>query len=142
MREIEFRGKELNPDSFHYVDWCYGSLVYSPSEDQYYIVEHCDEELSFPVSKITIGQYTGQKDKNGTKIFGDDIVIICGDVEDIAVINWDNDCAMFTILQDDVIYNFDQYYGRELEVIGNIHDNPELLEMADLKNKNGGNDET
>lgn len=135
MREIEFRGKEQDCGSFHYVDWCYGSLVYSPSENQYYIVEHCDEECSFPVDKESIGQYTGLKDKNGRKIFEGDIII--GDIPEllnstnlIGIVEYQESAFIVKIpnrkswqIQKVGFCSFINY-----RVIGNIYDNPELLE--------------
>ena len=149
MREILFRGKLEDNNSFHYVDWCYGSLVYSPSEDQYYIAEHCDEECSFPVDRETIGQYTGLTDKNGTKIFEGDIVEPSKVEDDLegysplvvskfkGEVFFDEFTSKYQIVQkiyieEDNSYEYEQYdllYGTD-EVIGNIYDNPELLEVA------------
>lgn len=56
-------------------DLVFGSLVYSPKEDEYYIVEHNDEELSWSVYEETISQCTGLEDDNGYLIFeGDEII--------------------------------------------------------------------
>lgn len=130
MREILFRGKEQDCRSFHYVDWCYGSLVYSPSENHYYIVEHCEQELCFPVSEETVGQYTGKTDRNGIKIFEGDLLYFRNSNHD------EEDGAMKVIFEDgafaisgDIFVDLNETYDWELEVIGNIHDNPELLEF-------------
>lgn len=132
MREILFRGRLLDENNFHYVDWCYGSLVYSPSEDLYYIVEHCDEECQFPVDRETIGQYTGFEDKNGTKIFEGDIVKCKVDADLIVLVEWSEVMAAFVIRQPkEAIRYCDLCFARNIEVIGNIHDNPELLEVKD-----------
>ena len=44
-----------------------------------------------------------------------------------AIIEWDEETARFIISFDVWVADFDNYYGKELEVIGNIYDNPELL---------------
>lgn len=120
MREILFRGKIMDSD-----EWVYGSLVYSPSEKQYYIVEHSDDELSYPVEEETIGQFTGKLDKNGKKIFEDDIVkYIIGIKGYKSTYNTHTspvkfkDCEFYPFTSSDII---------ETEIISNIHDNPELL---------------
>lgn len=56
-------------------DLVFGSLVYSSKEDEYYIVEHNGEELSWLVDENTICQCTGYEDDNGYLIFEGDEVI-------------------------------------------------------------------
>lgn len=56
-------------------DLVFGSLVYSPKEDEYYIVEHNGEELSWLVDENTIEQCTGYEDDEGYLIFENDEVI-------------------------------------------------------------------
>ena len=72
-------------------------------------------------------QSTGLKDKNGKLIYeGDRVYIDCED--ETAVIKWSDDLARFTIhFEDEAVFaDFDNYYSKELEVIGNIYENPEL----------------
>lgn len=57
-------------------DLVFGSLVYSPKEDKYYIVEHNDEELSWLIDENTISQCTGYEDEIGNLMFeGDEVVV-------------------------------------------------------------------
>lgn len=72
----------------------------------------------------TIGQYTGLTDKNGKMIFEGDIVEY---PEGIAEITWEETEALFGIKQDNDVCDFNSYWGQNLEVIGNVYDNPELL---------------
>ena len=111
MREILFRGKTAG-------DWCEGSLIYSPKEDQYYIPEHCGEELSFLVDANTVGQFTGLLDKNGKKIFEGDVGI-GGDGRKYEVIYIRETCS-FRLDDGDFCEYIDEVEG--FIVTGTIHD--------------------
>lgn len=125
MREIEFRGKRTDNG-----EWVYGNLVRGCDKKYAYIVEFGNEELCrnyVDVHPETVGQYTGLKDKNGTKIFEGDIVKrFWFDIMCIYQIDYDNVLARFIGRAG---MNFTAFYcdSEEFEVVGNIHDNPELL---------------
>lgn len=76
------------------------------------------------------GRYTGLHDKNGDEIYEGDIVYVIPEDEG-AIIKWDNESAKFAIKFDGYIADFDCYFGKDLEVIGNIYDNKELLNETD-----------
>ena len=122
MREILFRGKRLDND-----EWVYGfPIVYKNGT-----VVMCREcHRNENVNPTTVGQYTGLKDRAGQCIFDGDIVYIRCE-EEYGVVDWDSDTARFTITHEGVLSDFDNYYGTDLEVIGNRWDNPELLEDAE-----------
>lgn len=126
MRDINFRGKRTDNG-----EWVYGV----PTKDgrgEMVMVENifeCEEyncrgANCLYVDENTVGQYTGLKDKNGTKIFEGDIVLLKGDEEPYQVV-FDESC--FQVYSDSVCYVMDNFYDYEIEVIGNIYDNPELL---------------
>lgn len=85
---------------------------------------------SYEIAPETLCQYTGLTDKNGKRIWENDICIIhssnIDDEDGYFTIAWDEDGARF-ILDGNLIVDFDNCYGYECEVIGNIFDNPELL---------------
>lgn len=66
-------------------------------------------------------------DKDGNKIFEGDIVWDSYE-EDYGKVEWDNDTAKFIITCSTFTVDFDSVYGEELEIVGNVYDNPELLE--------------
>ena len=75
----------------------------------------------------TIGRFTGLTDKNGVKIFDGDI--LKRDSHKY-VVKWCDDCAMFVlpcITDKKLESDFTIFYGYEFEIIGNVHDNPEML---------------
>lgn len=127
MRDIEFRGKQTDNG-----EWVYGV----PTKDgrgEMVMVENifeCEEyncrgANCLYVDENTVGQYTGLKDKNGTKIFEGDIVLLKGYDEPYQVV-FDESC--FQVYGNSICYVMDNFYDHDIEVIGNIYDNPELLE--------------
>ena len=129
MRDIKFRGKTGTTEG---KKWVYGYLYKIKSffsENYQYFVknEHLQETN---VDEETIGQYTGLKDKNGKEIFEGDIVYIIPE-DETGVIEWDNERVRYIVIYDNIITDFDNWYGKDLEVIGNIYDNPELLEKGE-----------
>lgn len=89
----------------------------------------------YSVDPSTICQCTGLKDKNGKLIWENDICIIRDgalDEEDgYFRLDWECERAMFEFEGTGLCVNFDNVYGYECEVVGNIFDNPELLEQED-----------
>lgn len=140
MREILFRGK-LKTDNGEYKkgDWVYGDFVTLIDGKEKHLHIYGKGE----VKAETVGQYTGLIDKNGTKIFEDDIVKCTdtfSDYEFIAVVmfgnpkgeyNWGfqlNRISGANANTDILLWVDVEETGAFIEIIGNIHDNPELLE--------------
>jgi uncharacterized phage protein (TIGR01671 family) len=143
MRDIEFRGRLTDG-----MAWAFGDLFQSAARDFFVIG-------GYPVEKETIGQYTGMKDKDGVKIFEGDIVRYCGIYEYEEMEEWDEEaelrpapyywekdvvkwqgkyCPAFDLDNHQYDFNGLGYICDEhhvIEVIGNIHDNPELLKEGE-----------
>ena len=137
MREILFRGKRLDNG-----EWIQGDLFQRLGHYPEIIIHHPNEEGKVAYSSIcvapsTVGQYTGLKDKNGTKIFEGDVICsydTFGDEIKHYVHYIDSECSFcVALLGYNVIdYNAGNIYQRWIdefkkEVVGNIHDNPELM---------------
>lgn len=127
MREILFRGKRV--DNGEWVEGFYACVL-----DMHYIITGRFDSLTngiinseaYKVDPSTIGQFTGLEDKLGTKIFEGDVIDDLG-VEYIVV--FDSDYAQFRGKFDG--WNAEiSHIASRCEVIGNIHDNPELLEVS------------
>ena len=87
-----------------------------------------DESSWEPIDDIkTVGRYTGLCDKNGNKIFEGDIIRV--DDTENAVVEYDETSAFYMAVFDRAESDFGSLIGQypNVEVIGNIHDNPELL---------------
>lgn len=128
MREILFRGKD--PESG---EWHYGYYIKRNDGDRgALILEDYYLESYEIVKHETVGQYTGLSDKNGVKIFEGDILE--GDLEDRfdpgakwrSIVVWGTFGWMCKGRQTLPMDEFDILEG---EVIGNIYDNPELVEV-------------
>lgn len=131
QREILFRGKRLDNG-----EWVEGYYTYYPegmddSEDTKHAIRNTSakpNKLRF-VYGATVCQCTGLKDKNGNLIWENDIVEIIGEDERCKV-EWDDDSAKYELIQyGSGMCDFDNYFGSDLEVIGNAFDNPKLLEV-------------
>ena len=129
MREILFRGKRLDNGA-----WETGSLVIvrmDCHDAQYYIADKMTGYHT-PVDPSTVGQYTGLKDKNGKRIFEGDIAkVLQGKDKDIAYVGFENGAFMLYPktgnIYERTLWSY-WYNDWDVEVIGNITDNPELLE--------------
>ena len=125
MREILFRGKTTVTGN-----WICGCLGRNTSTDAPQILPegHCSYSLVIPE---TVGQFTGLTDCNGKKIFEGDIVkLFYKDGFEVGLIGWSNIDVRYKFASPDgTAYGFD--VTDTFEVIGNIHDNPELLKGGD-----------
>ena len=80
-----------------------------------------------PLAQVELMQYTGLLDKNGKEIYEGDIVKAG---ENIVLIIWNKGFASFALAKTGWMYDhfFGEIDNERCEVIGNIHENPELLE--------------
>lgn len=135
-REILFRGKRI--DNGEWVDGCY--MTDEQDSTTAYIGHIFGVDAGIFIHDMdvvgvvpeTVCQYAGLTDKNGKKIFEGDIVDV---FDDILKIVWDEIFASFCIVRTDSQNRefYKHFFGEgceeeDCEVIGNIFDNPELLE--------------
>lgn len=125
MRELKFRAWDKN--DIEYVDGV-GELyvdILEVGTKTFRIEQMCP-------GRYVIEQYTGLKDKNGKEIYGGDIIRICRSYGygflpkgAVAVVSYDeNECCYKLKKQGE----FRLTSKKMVEVIGNIHENPELVE--------------
>ncbi|HAO6228227.1 TPA: hypothetical protein IQB38_001661 [Listeria monocytogenes] len=133
MSEIEFRGKRIDNR-----EWIYGNLMQFEDSATFIFADerkgastltyaHFIINNMHAIDEKTIGQYTGLKDKNGKKIFEGDV-------------GWDehNECygvvkfedAKFLYLWENIAEDLWEV-ADVIEICGNIHENPDLLEVAE-----------
>lgn len=135
MREILFRGKPLG--NYFHGKFIYGSLgvIDTGLCAIYHCFEFNDDEMQL-VDSGSVGQFTGLTDKNGKKIFEGDILRRAYHPEDDVVIEWFDGSFRFRKANKPKDYGYSnvccvQNAVSRLKIIGNIHDNPELLEVKE-----------
>ena len=131
MREILFKAKRL--DNGEWVEGYYAKLGYG-NNTKHFIIQNVSlqEDISYfediEIDIDTLCQYTGLTDKNGKKIWENDIVVLAGACGRF-VCKWANYIAKFIFENDFSSIDFVCYRGDEIEAVGNIFDNPDLLEV-------------
>lgn len=138
---FKFRGKRLDNN-----EWYYGSYLFlhnadkfdwngtrhSTNEDVHYIID--ENDVNYAINPKTVGQCTGLKDKNGKLIYEGDI--LGGTYENLDIF-YCPQCMQFELhckgygcmsCNGDVHWSEVVEDNNELEVIGNIYENKELLE--------------
>lgn len=138
MREILFRGKRTDNGEWAY--GTYGSYISQYGTTMIYL-DHCEGEYGFYayyVDPETVGQFIGLTDKNGKKIFEGDIVCRTGAEnrpDEYAVVRYGEfNCSccngVYGWFFEGIKYDFADIRCPEWHIIiGNIHDNPELVEV-------------
>ena len=145
MENYLFRGKRVDND-----EWVYGYYLYVEERNKHYIltgklqnyqVDCTHPTLTvlgfewFEVKEETVGQYIGSKDKNGKGIYDGDIIqgFLSYTKEDRAFIVYEKESMGFvpTPAFDEMSGGFFEIQdSKDIEVIGNVYDNPELLEKV------------
>ncbi len=121
MRNIKFRGKDKKTG-----EWLYGNLQVPTIEGVPYFMWD-KEKFQCEVETNTIGQFTGLKDKNGKEIYEGDIIAFVFKGKDVrSEVAWSEYAAMFFFKQQNA-HLFTSMFAPKFTVIGNIHDNKELL---------------
>lgn len=131
MREIKFRAWDVKNKLYIYVD---GFVIEEETKTirlfwKYITTSKTFFDQSFPIDQILLEQYTGRKDTNNKEIYEEDKCLYDAIHGKICQIKWDETLSRF-LIQTEKKYDYaglTQFTEMELEIIGNIHENPELL---------------
>lgn len=128
-RQILFRGKHLYNGEWIYGDYHREGKTHYITKPQQYLREYAP--IEFIVDGKTVGQFTGLTDKNGKEIYEHDIVRYYNDIEDELVIShviYHKESCSFCVAATELCgYYIGLTAYWQFEVLGNIFDNPDLL---------------
>ena len=143
MREIKFRAWEPLNKEMHYLDF---ALYDYKDGDCRFVLPSKRQGLRYytimNLEAVEVMQFTGLLDKNGKEIFEGDIIKVTGEfaIDDSGIIKWSQQeddytyhCGFMVDWQEEVKRRSHLSFWanhREIEIIGNIYENPELLEEA------------
>lgn len=132
MRDYKFRAWITERDEMVYSDGKDENINFVLHDGYFTISIDEYDEYDEPVTRDydvcdTTMQYTGQHDKNEKGIYEGDLIFI-DDVDGTFTVKWNDYSARLEINGDGITADFDNYYGYECEVVGNIYENKELLE--------------
>lgn len=152
MREIKFRGFYAceDEDEQIFIDgelvkgaWVYG-YVWKNDRGQFFITEY-NSLTMYPVIPETVGQYTNLKDKNEIEIYESDILKYTFDnpgsvlanenglkvrIDTVFWSEWRSSFALGSRMCNNDLFKYVRN-GNRVEVIGNIYNNPKLLESEE-----------
>lgn len=132
MRTIKFRAKTTNGE-WVYGHYSTGGFIHADGTETARHLIHAD--ILYDVNPDTVGQFTGLVDRNGREIYEGDIIISDEYKHTCHYVRYMESEAMFVAMI--IGSSLDEYCGiRQLwidkfskKIIGNIHDNPELLKQ-------------
>ena len=123
-----FRGKRVDNGK-----WVYGDLLHVSANnpriiprDMWLLTDFMDQTKRYEVDPDTVGQFTGLNDKDGKEIYEGDVVRWMGYDDEVIfeLVEYGDGCFH---LDDYAILNCEEIKTNNLIVVGNIHDNPELI---------------
>lgn len=131
MRPIRFRGKECFKSKYFPPKWYEGGLMIDGNEAWLCVKKEDKSIVAIKVDPDTVGQFTGLTDRNGKEIYEHDIVRYYDDIEDELVVShviYHKESCSFCVAPTKLCGDYiglTAYW--QFEVLGNIHDTPDLL---------------
>lgn len=125
---FKFRAKRIDNNKFVYGYLCF---IYIDNE------KHCkiyspDDAMSYDCYTETLGQCTGLKDRNGRLIYAGDILGNKDFISDVALLKYNNKKCCYILERQSIDERFNKWWADMLMVIGNIHENKELLKWQKI----------